>query len=136
MIEINHITKLYGREKVVDDFSLEVKSAIFGFLGQNGAGKTTVMKMVVGLIRPDKGTIRIDGKSPFDLKTREHIGFMPENPYFYDRLTGLEFLRFSYELFNNPQKKSNDDYGRVLKQFGIYEAKDKLIRTYSKGIYF
>src|SRR5205807_1222297 len=107
----------------IDNFSLKVTTPVFGFLGQNGAGKTTIMKMIVGISRPDSGTITLGDKAPHELETREHVGFMPEAAYFYDRLTGLEFLSFVNELFKNRDKKSVTDIEALLKKVGIYDAR-------------
>lgn len=134
MLKIDNLEKTYGNQKIVSDFSLSIKAPLFGFLGQNGAGKTTIMKMIVGLLRPDSGTILIDGVSAFDYKIREKISFMPETPYFYDRLTGLEFLRFCGQLFSSSRNKKIKDYEAILKQMGIYDARHHAIREYSKGM--
>ncbi|HTY39838.1 MAG TPA: ABC transporter ATP-binding protein [Candidatus Paceibacterota bacterium] len=134
MIELSHITKAYKKRKVVDDFTLTVHAPIFGFLGQNGAGKTTIMKMMVGLTLSTAGTITIGGKPAGEAATKEMTGFMPESPYFYERLTGLEFLRFCGELFQKSRAKTDDDYGALLKKVGIYGAKDRYVSTYSKGM--
>jgi len=134
MIQISNLTKRYGREVVVNDLSLAIQEGeTFGFLGQNGAGKTTTIKMIVGLAKPDGGNILIGGKSYTDIAAREKIGFMPEAPYFYERLTGLEFLKFCGDLFSQP-KKSNEECGEILNLMGIYDAKDKPISNYSKGM--
>ena len=133
MIEISNFKKSYGNEIVVDDISLSVnKGSIFGFLGQNGAGKTTTMKMAVGITNPDSGNVTIDGGRPTDESVREKIGFMPESAYFYDRLTGIEFLSFCGELFK--KKMTEKHYEEILKKVGIYEARNKPIRVYSKGM--
>ena len=135
MIEIRNISKIYEYEKVVDNLSIKVEnSTIFGFLGPNGSGKTTTMKMLVGLTRPSEGEIRIDGKLPTDISARDNIGFMPEEPHFYDYLTGREFLEFAYNLFDRKKKKSEQEFDDVLKKAGIFDAKNRMIRTYSKGM--
>ena len=138
MVSFSGVTKAYGKGKkmrtVVSDFSLSVKSPIFGFLGQNGAGKTTIMKMVVGLLAPTSGTITIDGKLPTDPATKNRIGFMPETPYFYERMKGIEFLDFSAELFTGIKGKSKVSHEELLKKVGIYDARNYEIRTYSKGM--
>ncbi len=134
MISIKNISKKYWHETVVRGVSLNVREgSVFGFMGQNGSGKTTTMKMIVGITAPTEGTIEIDGKQLGDASVHEVIGYMPEAPYFYDRLTGLEFLRFSGELFENG-KKQDTDYDALLKEVGIYGARDKKIQTYSKGM--
>lgn len=134
MIEIATLTKSYNNSIIVDNLSLTVrKGAVFGFLGQNGSGKTTTIKMVVGLAIPDRGYILIRGKSSGDPSVRERIGFMPEAPYFYERLTGLEFLRFCGRMFRN-QPGSDEKYNEILKEVGIYEFCRRPIATYSKGM--
>ena len=134
MIELSNITKIYGQKKVVNNLSLTIKrGAVFGFLGPNGAGKTTTIKMIVGLTTPDFGRVTIGGKSPDHALTRDIIGFMPEAPYFYDHLTGLEFLQFCSQLFS-PPSYTQEHYTQILKKVGIYEARNQMIRTYSKGM--
>ena len=99
MIKIRSLCKSYYKQIIVDKLSLEIKKGtVFGFLGPNGAGKTTTIKMLVGLNIPDSGLVTIDQDNPADAKTRVKIGFMPENPYFYDHLTGLELIQFCSEL--------------------------------------
>ncbi|MDP2598897.1 MAG: ABC transporter ATP-binding protein [Candidatus Liptonbacteria bacterium] len=133
MIEVKNLKKLYGKRAVVNDLSLTVgKGSVFGFLGQNGAGKTTTIKMMTGISKPDAGTITIGGKDSSDISMRENIGFMPEAPYFYDRLTGLEFLEFCGSLF--AKHKTENEYLGVLRDLGIYEARNRAINTYSKGM--
>src|SRR5258708_1330836 len=124
MIEVKNLRKFYGQRAVVDGLSLTIKKGnVFGFLGQNGAGETTTIKMMVGVASPDEGSISIGGKDSSDLSMRENIGFMPEAPYFYDRLSGLEFLEFCGALFERHKSKSG--YADVLKQVGIYDARDR-----------
>jgi ABC-2 type transport system ATP-binding protein len=138
MLSLSHVTKIYGKgkkaRKVVDDFSLDIDVPIFGFLGQNGAGKTTIMKMVTGLLAPTAGTITINGRPSMDHASKEKIGFMPETPYFYERMTAVEFLRFCAELFADGTKNNEAHFDKLLKQAGILEAKNFEIRTYSKGM--
>ena len=134
MIEIRNVSKSFGAQRVVDDLSLTIKKGtIFGLLGPNGAGKTTTMKMLVGLDAPHDGTIQIDGRSPRERLVRETMGFMPEAPYLYDYLTGLEFLSFCGDLFHHTHK-SRGQYDDLLQRVGIFEAKDAMISTYSKGM--
>lgn len=134
MVTFSNITKTYKKRKVVDDFSLSVDVPIFGFLGQNGAGKTTIMKMIVGLLQPASGSILIDGRPSGDEASKQKIGFMPETPYFYERMTGLEFLKFSDELFARHKQGRNAHYEGLLKKVGIFEARNFEVRTYSKGM--
>lgn len=156
MIEVSNLTKRYGRQVVVDGLSLVVnKGETFGFLGQNGAGKTTAIKMMVGLTHPDGGKIMIGGESVGNVAVKAKIGFMPEAPYFYERLTGMEFMKFCGDLFGaaresdaansdgrfriaedqGPKARYSDAaYGEILKMTGIFDAKDKAIGKYSKGM--
>ncbi|MBI5003977.1 ABC transporter ATP-binding protein [Candidatus Kaiserbacteria bacterium] len=134
MIEARDLTKIYGAHTVVDGISLAIKKGtIFGFLGPNGAGKTTTIKMLVGLNKPTKGTVRIDGKDPAEHRMRENIGFMPESPVFYEHLTGYEFLKFCGDLFH-AKAKSQGYYFDILKKVGLSEARDQMIKYYSKGM--
>ncbi|MFA7244052.1 MAG: ABC transporter ATP-binding protein [Patescibacteria group bacterium] len=135
MIKISHVTKKYGKEIIVDDLSLSIKEGtIFGFLGPNGAGKTTTLKIILSLIKDYDGIITIGGEMTMDAKTKEKIGFMPEDPYFYDHLTGLEFLKFCGELFNYSREKNNGYYLNILDQVGLYDARSMMVRNYSKGM--
>ncbi len=134
MVEFSHVTKTFKKRKsAVNDFSLTVDVPIFGFLGQNGAGKTTIMKMTVGLLAATSGTILIDGKPSTDEDSKKKMGFMPETPYFYETMTGLEFLRFSDELFESTDGKKKQ-YDDLLKKVGIFDARNFQIKTYSKGM--
>ncbi len=135
MITIRNLTKAYGQRTVVDSLSLEVKKGeVFGFLGQNGAGKTTTIKMLVGLSRPTAGEVLIDGQAVSDPRVRSRIGFMPEAPYFYERLTGLEFLNFCGALCGLSPGANRARYEEILNKVGILGAKDRPIKNYSKGM--
>lgn len=133
MIKVDGVSKQINGRHIIDDLSFTIeKGKVFGFLGQNGAGKTTAMKMLVGLNRPAAGEITIDGKSPTHRSVREKIGFMPETPHYYGHLTGLEFLRFCSALFRVAKNK--DECIELLRQVGLYEARDLTIANYSKGM--
>ncbi len=134
MIEISHLSKSYYGQKIVDDVSFVIpRNSVFGFLGQNGAGKTTTIKMLVGITTADSGTITINNVSADDLDIKKRIGFMPEAPYFYDRLTGLEFLSFCGELFGLSDK-NREHYEEILQSVDLLEAGSRPIWTYSKGM--
>lgn len=134
MIKISHISKSYSELKIVDNLSLIIpRNTVFGFLGQNGAGKTTTIKMLAGLTNADSGHITISGIPAEDTSIKNRIGFMPEAPYFYERLTGFEFLSFCGELFGLFHE-NNDYYNDILQSVGLFEAKDRRIWTYSKGM--
>jgi ABC-2 type transport system ATP-binding protein len=132
MLTLAHLTKNYGKTRVVNDITLDIKpGTTFGFLGPNGAGKTTTIKMLVGLSRPSAGTVNIENHSPKEPKTRERIGFMPEDPYFYDHLSGIEFLTFCSNLFSKKTAKKSSE---ILRSVGLFEDRNKPIYAYSKGM--
>ena len=135
MLEIKNISKTYGDQKAVNDLSLSIeKGSVFGFLGPNGAGKTTTIKILTGINSPDEGRVEIDGHSPEISSVREKIGFKPEEPHFYEYLTGLEFMKFAGNLFEQSYKKTDDEYLEIMKSAGIYDARNKIVKNYSKGM--
>src|SRR5688572_31251658 len=105
MIELQHVSRRYGQKLAVHELDLEIpRGELFAFLGPNGAGKTTTIKMMVGLLRPTAGVVRIGG---FDiaLDPREvnlRTGYVPDEPYLYEKLTGREFLLFVADLYGLP----------------------------------
>jgi len=107
---------------------------IFGYLGPNGAGKTTTIKCLLGLIRPDAGTIEILGRSHRSPRSREPLGFLPENPYFYDYLTAREFLAFTADLFGLGRAEKEGRIRRLLALVGLERAADLPLRKYSRGM--
>lgn len=132
MIEIKKVCKEFSGQKVVQNISLGIpKGKIFGFLGQNGAGKTTVMKMTVGVLKADSGSIVIDKKSIGNKDIKEIIGYMPEDPYFYDHLSALEFMRFVQDLF---KRKSPLKIETILSLTGLGTTGKKRISNFSKGM--
>ena len=132
MIEIKKLSKNFGDQKVVHNVNLTLpKGKIFGFLGQNGAGKTTVMKMVVGVLKPDSGSIFIDKQNINEKEIKEIIGYMPEDPYFYDHLSALEFMRFVQDLF---KRKSPLKIETILSLTGLGNTGKKRIANFSKGM--
>jgi len=125
---------LTSRE-VIRGLDLKIESAeVFGLLGQNGAGKTTTLKMILSLIFPDAGTIRIFGMDHKSVSIRKRIGFLPENPYFYEYLTGHEFLRFYGQLFGYGRSEREKRAARVLERVGLAGRGDLALRKYSKGM--
>lgn len=134
MISIDKVSKSYFNKQIIKDLSLSIdKSTVFGFLGPNGAGKTTTIKMLVGLSKPNMGKILIEGNDPSLPSTRDLIGFMPENPYFYDHLKGIELVQYCDRLSGsagNPKK-----YLKILLKVGLKEESGYAkIGTYSKGM--
>lgn len=108
----------------------------FGLLGPNGAGKTTLMKVVLGVTRPSKGTGKLLGRPLGDRQVRQRVGYLPENPYFYDSLTGWEFLRFTAGLFEIPHREQRKRMLDLLNWVGLSQntARKKKLREYSKGM--
>ena len=115
------------------DLSVE-KGEIYGFLGPNGAGKTTTIKCVMGLLFPDRGEILIDGQPVHSVAARSRIGFLPENPYFYDYLSARELLFFSASLFNLPAAAVRDRIEALIHQVGLSGHEDLKLRKFSKGM--
>lgn len=111
------------------------KGTVTGFLGKNGAGKTSTLKCLLGLSFPDSGQIELFGQKAFDHKIRAKIGFLPERPYFYEYLTGTEFLKFYGRLATNLTAHELDlEVQRLLSKVELSHAKDKNLRNYSKGM--
>jgi ABC-2 type transport system ATP-binding protein len=107
---------------------------IFGYLGPNGAGKTTTIKCALGLIHPDGGTIRLFGRPHTDSKAKERLGFLPENPYFYDYLTAVEFLDFYAQLFHIPREVRRERIPRLLRLVAMERAAALPLRKFSRGM--
>lgn len=115
-------------------FSLQ-PGTITGFLGANGAGKTTTMKCVLGLAHPDSGEATFFGGLPLSLETKNRIGFLPERPYFYEYLTGEEFLRFYGQLSGRFKRTDLEErINKLLLSVGLEEARHRRLRAYSKGM--
>jgi ABC-2 type transport system ATP-binding protein len=138
MIKLVHLTKIYKELRAVDDLDLEVKEGtLFGFLGPNGAGKTTTIKMMAGVLKPTSGSVIIDGmdlaKEPE--KVKRCIGFIPDRPYLYEKLTGMEFLKFIAGLYGMDHASSLPTRIRdLLELFDLTHWSDELIESYSHGM--
>ncbi|MBW1814606.1 MAG: ABC transporter ATP-binding protein [Deltaproteobacteria bacterium] len=137
MIELKELTKKYADYTAVDHLSLNVdKGEIYGFIGPNGAGKTTTIKMMGGLLEPTTGSVFISGinMSEHPEKAKRKIGFIPDRPYLYEKLTGMEFLRFTADLYhvdvNVFFKKAEEN----LNMFSLTDWSNELIESYSHGM--
>jgi ABC-2 type transport system ATP-binding protein len=118
---------------VLRDISLDIcQGEVFGFLGPNGAGKTTTIKIITGLIRPDSGEVDIFGEAVNSLAARQKIGFLPESPYFYEHLTGYEFLKLHALLHNLRHYKERVQ--SLLERVGLTDARGLQLRQYSRGM--
>ncbi|MBE7557935.1 ABC transporter ATP-binding protein [bacterium] len=143
MIEISGLTKRFGSLVAVNNLSLTIpRGEFFGFLGPNGAGKTTTIKMMVGLLRPTSGYVRLgggDGRPGYDVETdpiraKRIIGYIPDSPYLYEKLSGNEFLEFIGGLYEIPRKLLEQRAEHYLRLFNLTEYADNLIESYSHGM--
>jgi ABC-2 type transport system ATP-binding protein len=137
MIETKNLTKSYGSLLAVNNLNITVSSSeIYGFLGPNGAGKTTTIKILVGLLKPTSGTALINGidvmKEP--LKTKTLIGYIPDEPLIYTKLTGREFLSFIADIFEIPLNYAKKKIDDLLDLFSLKDRSNTLIETYSHGM--
>ncbi|MEZ4415648.1 MAG: ABC transporter ATP-binding protein [Gemmatimonadota bacterium] len=137
MIELDQVVKRYGKFEAVKGLSFQVpQGRIFGFLGPNGAGKTTTIRMVAGVLRPSSGHVRIGG---VDVEqdaeaAKMKIGYIPDRPYLYEKLSGSEFLRFVAGLWGRNGNGTEDRADRLLDLFQLRDRKDDLIESYSHGM--
>ena len=137
MLRLEAVTKKYGRFTAVNSVDLEVsRGRIFGFLGPNGAGKTTTIRMIAGVLLPTSGRVLIGGDDlaavPEEAKSR--IGYIPDRPYLYDKLSGEEFLRFVGGLWGRDGKDMEERAHRLLELFNLSGWENELIESYSHGM--
>ncbi len=137
MIELMELTKTYGTHLAVDRLNLKVgRGEIFGFIGPNGAGKTTTIKMLGGIMAPTGGRVVIAG---IDMqaepeKAKRKIGFIPDRPYLYEKLTGREFMKFSADIYGVPGNGFREKAAAALQAFSLADWSDELIESYSHGM--
>lgn len=137
MIVCQNLTKQFGNLTAVDSMNLRVgQGELFGFLGPNGAGKTTSIKMMTGLLHPTSGSAFIGG---FDIQTqpleaKRILGYIPDNPFLYEKLTGREFLHFMADLYNISMEGRNERIADLLRLFELEEKGHELIQGYSRGM--
>lgn len=137
MIVTEHLVKRFGPKVAVNDLNLEIaEGEFFCFLGPNGAGKTTTIKMLTGLVRPTSGRATLNGldiqKHP--VETKSLLGYIPDTPFLYDKLTGREFMRFVAGLYNIDEQTVQTEGETLLEQFEIATVADQLIENYSHGM--
>jgi len=141
-VDIQHLVKdfrvpLRGAKpfRAVNDVSLQIQAGeVYGLIGPNGSGKSTTMKALLGLVAPSSGTCSIFGKDSLKVDSRNDVGFLPENPYFYKHLTGAETLRFYGKLCNLRGKTLEDRVTELLDLVGLQNARDRRLGGYSKGM--
>ena len=137
MINIKNLTKHYGNLTAVSDLNLNIPAGeCFGFLGPNGAGKTTTIKLLAGLLKPNEGTIEIGG---YDVqrdpqKVKGIIGYIPDKPFIYEKLTGGEFLDFIAELYQVNEDFVKEKREELLNLFAIKDFENELVESYSHGM--
>jgi ABC-2 type transport system ATP-binding protein len=137
LIRLVQLTKRYGKFTAVDGIDLMVPSGeLFGFLGPNGAGKTTTFRMIAGILRPTSGTVEIGGIDIMDrpLEAKKRLGFIPDRPFVYDKLTGGEFLRFAAALYGQQGPAVEKRIDELLELFELTRWKDELTESYSHGM--
>jgi ABC-2 type transport system ATP-binding protein len=137
VITLTGLTKRYGTFKAVDGIELTVqRGELFGFLGPNGAGKTTTFRMIAGIIVPTAGRIEIGGvdlvRQP--LVAKQRLGYIPDRPFVYDKITGAEFLRFVAALYNAEDASLERRIDELLDLFELMPWKNELTESYSHGM--
>jgi ABC-2 type transport system ATP-binding protein len=137
MIRLEGVSKRYGRFTAVQPLDLHVRPGeLYGFLGPNGAGKTTTIRMVTGVLRPSEGSIFIGGHDMLrdPVSAKRHIGYIPDRPSLYEKLTGTEFLRFVSGLWGRDGVEADKRAGELLELFDLTAWSDTLIESYSHGM--
>lgn len=136
MIQVSHLTKLYGPRAAVNDLNFEVKKGeIVGFLGPNGAGKSTTMKIVTGFMPASEGTVKVGGYDVFEqaIEVKRRIGFLPENPPVYTEMPVQEYLDFSARLHQVEKGKVSRAVDSVIEKTKLGDVRKRLIGNLSKG---
>ena len=137
MLKIEHLTKIYGDKKAVDDLSLTIEAGeICGFIGHNGAGKTTTIKAAIGILRFDGGEIFIDGKSikKDPVGCKKQLAYIPDNPDLYSYMTGSTYLNFIADIFGVPTEKRKKKIEKLAADFELLEDLSSPISAYSHGM--
>lgn len=137
MLKIEHLTKIYGDKKAVDDLSLHIRPGeIYGFIGHNGAGKTTTLKACCGILGYDSGEITVDGVSmkqdPLSCKSK--IAYIPDNPDLYDFMTGIQYLNFVADVFGVTEKERQERIRFLADSFELTADLAENISAYSHGM--
>ncbi len=137
MLQINHLTKVYGEKRAVDDLTLHIAPGeIYGFIGHNGAGKTTTLKSVAGILDFDSGEILIGGKSVKDepLACKKQIAYIPDNPDLYEFMTGIGYLNFIADIFGVSAADRKSRIERYADLFELTKDLNQSIAAYSHGM--
>jgi ABC-2 type transport system ATP-binding protein len=141
IINYSRVTKRYNswprgnKVLALDDFSLQIdQGEVFGFLGPNGAGKSTALKILLNFVYPNAGAVSLMGRDVSDSRTRGLVGYLPENPYFYDYLTAKEILWFGGKASGLRKQDIHDRTDMLLDRMGLKVSSERPLRTYSKGM--
>lgn len=130
-VEIQGVSQRYGSMTVLHDLNLTLaEGEVLGLFGHNGAGKTTSMKLILGLLAPSEGQVKVLGRAPNDPQVRRQLGYLPENVTFYPQLSGRETLRHFARLKGAALSQVDE----LLEQVGLAHAADRRVKTYSKGM--
>jgi ABC-2 type transport system ATP-binding protein len=137
VIKIENLVKNYQSLLAVDGLNLEIpKGQLFGFLGPNGAGKTTTIKLLMGLLKPTSGSISIGGVNIHEqpVQAKAMVGYIPDRPYIYNKLTGMEYLEFIADLFSMEKQLVQSRAMKFMEFFDLKDFADELIEGYSHGM--
>ena len=137
MLRIEHLTKIYGEKKAVDDLSLHIlPGEIFGFIGHNGAGKSTTIKSAVGILKFDEGTITICGKNIKDdpVACKRDLAYIPDNPDLYEYMSGIKYLNFIADIFAIPADERQEKIRKYADLFELTQDLGQPISAYSHGM--
>jgi ABC-2 type transport system ATP-binding protein len=137
MIVLDGVSKSFGRFKAVDQLSLSIPAGeVFGFIGPNGAGKTTTIRMMGGILKPTVGSVFIGGlnMATDPEAAKRQIGFIPDRPYLYEKLTGMEFMQFTADFYSFDSRNFISRADRLLEQFSLADWRHELIESYSHGM--
>ena len=137
MIEIVGLTRKYGDRTAVDNLTLTVRDGeVLAFLGPNGAGKTTTIKTIVGLLLPTSGQVTVCGTNVISdaREASRKIGYVPDQPYLYEKLSGREFLQFTAEMYGLGKTEAKQNIARSIAAFELHEFVDRLAESYSHGM--
>ena len=137
MLKIEHLTKSYGEKKAVVDLSLHIRPGeIFGFIGHNGAGKSTTLKSAVGILKFDAGTVTVNGTPLLDdpVKCKRDLAYIPDNPDLYDYMSGIKYLHFIADVFRIPAAERQEKIRRYADLFELTGDLAQPISAYSHGM--
>ena len=137
MLKIEHLTKNYGEKKAVDDLSLHIlPGEIFGFIGHNGAGKSTTIKSAVGILKFDEGTITICGKNikDYPVACKKDLAYIPDNPDLYEFMSGIKYLNFIADIFAIPADVRQEKIRKYADLFELTQDLGQPVSAYSHGM--